>query len=157
MMKTVGLYLLSFSSYWKNSRTHRLFGWDTYCSAPTMGLLSTLEVKLLHWKVALAQWKCEDIKARCKYLRNRRIFSTFFKKSEKFSIMFWKWGGRFPPASCTRRPRLDLPLDQRVYHAKFGCSSSYRDWMHKEQTNKQTNKQTNFLLYIYRYHKKSLR
>ena len=129
MMKTVGLYPLSFLSYWENSRTHRLFGRDTYCSAPTMGLLSTSEVKVLYWKAALAQWQCDDIKAKCKYLRNLRIFSTFF----------WKWGrGTFPPPSCTCRPRLGLLLDPRMHHAKFGCSSSYRDWMHKEQTNKQT-------------------
>ncbi len=31
--------------------------------------------------------------------------------------------------------RLDLHPNVRVYHSKFGCTSSYRDWMHSEQTN----------------------
>ncbi len=62
---------------------HGLFGWDTYCSALTMGLLSTPEVKILNRKVV-----------------------------------------------------LDLLLDERVWHAKFGCTGSYRVQMHKEQTNK---------------------
>ena len=32
---------LSFSSYWENSRTLGLFGWQTYCIAPTIRLVST--------------------------------------------------------------------------------------------------------------------
>ncbi len=44
---------------------------------------------------------------------------------------------------------LDLPLDERRVHAKFGCTGSYRDQMHNEQTNKQTHKHTNKLSSLY--------
>ena len=116
------------SNYQKKQLHSGLFRWDTHCSGSTMGLLSLPEIKVLYRKVALAQWQCEDIKARCKYLRNRRTFSTFFKKSENFSTIFWKRGrGTFPTSSRSHRPRLGLPLDPRVCHAKFGCSSSYKD------------------------------
>jgi hypothetical protein len=37
-----------------------------------------------------------------------------------------------------RNITLDLLLDERGGHAKFGCTGSYRVQMHKEQTNKQT-------------------
>ncbi len=83
--KTSVLYRLSFSSYRENSHAHGLFGQDTYCSIPTMGLLSTLDVKNLDRKVV-----------------------------------------------------RDFPLDERACHAKFSCTGSYRDQIHKEQTNKQT-------------------
>ncbi len=42
-----------------------------------------------------------------------------------------------------RKVALDLPLDERGGHAKFGCTDSYRDQMHKEQTD--------ILLYILRF------
>jgi len=34
-----------------------------------------------------------------------------------------------------RKVALDLPLNERGGYAKFGCTGSYRDQMHKEQTN----------------------
>jgi hypothetical protein len=79
MAKISCLYLLSFSSYWKNSHTHGLFRWVTHCSAPIIGLSSIPEINILDRKVA-----------------------------------------------------LDLPLDERVCHAKFGCTGSYLVQMHKE-------------------------
>ncbi len=42
---------------------------------------------------------------------------------------------------------LDLLLDERRVHAKFGCIGSYRAQMHEEQTIKQTF----FFIYIDRY------
>ena len=150
MMKTVGLYLLSFSSYWKNSRTHRLFGWDTYCSAPTMGLLSTSEVKVLYWKVALVQWQCEDIKARCKYHRKRRTFSTFFKKSEKFSISFWKWGGGLShPSLSPADPVLTFSWTQGcTMQSLAALALTGTECIKNKQTHKHTNTQTFFFIYI---------
>ena len=54
----------------------------------------------------------------------------------KFSAVFQKPGlGPFLNPSWSARSRLDLPLDVKVYHAKFGCASSCRDQTHKEQTN----------------------
>jgi hypothetical protein len=43
--------------------------------------------------------------------------------------------------------RTHLPLDERVYPAKFGCICSYGVEMHKEHTDSETN----ILLYLHRY------
>ncbi len=50
-----------------------------------------------------------------------------------------------PPWSC--QPCLDLPLNERVCHAKFDCIGSYRDQRHREHTERQTN----ILLYVLDY------
>jgi hypothetical protein len=67
-------------------------------------------------------------------------FSTQFLKITKNFFRFFKTRGAKPlsPPSRWCRPPLDLPQDDRVWHAKFGRASTYRDRMHKEQTNKQT-------------------
>ena len=88
------------SNYQKKQLHSGLFRWDTHCSGSTMGLLSLPEIKVLYREVALAQWQCEDIKARCKYLRNRRTFSTFF----------WKWGVEGFPTPLLHPPTLSWPF-----------------------------------------------
>ena len=112
MMKTVGLYLLSFSSYWENSRTHRLFGWDTYCSAPTMGLLNTSEVKVFDWKVALDPGIAWGDKSRTRLLQKSENISTFFKKSENFPTIIWKLGGFYRFSLGPANPVLAFPWTQ---------------------------------------------
>ena len=132
------------SNYQKKQLHSGLFRWDTHCSGSTMGLLSLPEIKVLYRKVALAQWQCEDIKARCKYLKNRRTFSTFFKKSEKFSSIFWKWGGGIShPPLAPADPVLTFSWTQ-------GCTMQSLAALALTGTECIKNKQTNFLLYIYR-------
>ena len=41
---------------------------------------------------------------------------------------------------------LDLPLDERRVHAKFGCTGSYRVQMHKEQTDKLSSLYIRFIM-----------
>jgi hypothetical protein len=40
------------------------------------------------------------------------------------------------PMHSEKEIALDLLLDKRRVHAKFGCTGSYRVQMHKEQTDK---------------------
>jgi hypothetical protein len=138
-MKNISsLYLLSFSSYWENSRIFRFFGWDTYCTAATMELLSTSKVKILDRKVALDLGKARGGKSWRRILqKSEKILQAFSKIRENF-LRFFKNRGRgpLPPLPRSRGPPLDLPLDEMVCHAKFGCTGSYRDQVHKEQTNK---------------------
>ncbi len=72
--------------------------------------------------------------------RDQMTKMSIFEKSEKNFSGFSKTGGGEPPSplSRVRGSRLDLPPDLRIYHAKFGCTGSYRDQMHKEQTDRQT-------------------
>ena len=143
MAKATGLYLLSFSSYWENSHTHGLFGWDTYCSASSMELLSTSVVKVFHWKVALGTGTAWRHKSGRRVLqKSEHIFDIFFLNPKIFPQFFENWRGLPLPLFRSCRPLLDLSLDPRVCHAKFGCSSSYRDWMHCKKNRRIINPST---------------
>ena len=73
----------------------------------------------------------------------KQMHKEQIRKIRKFSAVFQKMGVS-PTLPRARRPRLDLPPDLRICHGKFGDASSYRDQMHKEQTDRQTD----ILLYI---------
>jgi hypothetical protein len=92
MAKIEGLHFLSFSSYWENSHMHRLWI-GISCSAPTMGLLSTLEVKVLHRKVALHPGAARRGIGRKRVLyKSEKILHNFWK-IRTFSAFFKKMGG----------------------------------------------------------------
>jgi hypothetical protein len=94
-----------------------------------MGLLSTLEVEVLDRNEALHPGAAR------RGIGVRRVL----QKSEKILQFFKKLGeGQSSPPPRLRLPRLDLLLDVRVCNRNFGDASSYRDRMHKEETDRQT-------------------
>jgi hypothetical protein len=101
-----------------------------------MLLLITSEVKIFERKVALRPRAARSVSSRGRVLQQSVKILQIFWKIRTFSLIFWKLEEVFPlpPLPRARGSRLDLPPDVKVCHAKFGCSDSYRNQMHKEQT-----------------------
>jgi hypothetical protein len=63
-------------------------------------------------------------------------------------MSFYSGGGTPEVKILDEKVVPDLPLDERVSPPKFGCTGSYRDQMHKEQTNKHSSLYIRFIYLV---------